>query len=197
MRKISILSSLFIIFMLTQNVVFARDFDLRKFSEPSKYGWESPEDFKAARSNLLERQKLLDRYENNKQTIRKNLIKSAIVPGWGHFSCQKYTKGTIILSLELVVMGIGIYYYDRAMTYYDKYKKADYIVEINQYYNDAKTPYLYSQGFFVLGMLVWLYSMYDTVNVTDQYNQELWEKIFFNYKKDGLQVGINGITVRF
>ncbi|MBN2461854.1 MAG: hypothetical protein JXB60_09645 [Candidatus Cloacimonetes bacterium] len=173
------------------------EFDLRKFTEPEKYGWNSLQEYRDARENLQERVRLLQYYDDNKQSVRKNVIKSLIVPGWGHFAVGNYTKGQIILALELTIMGASIYYYDRAMFYYDKYKKAEYIGDINQYYNNAKDPFLYSQGFFVLGLLVWAYAAYDIIQVTEDYNEKLWGEIFFEYKQKKLEITPQGITIRF
>jgi hypothetical protein len=70
-------------------------------------------------------------------------------------------------------------------------------VDINKYYNDASTPFVYSQGFFVVGMMVWIYSFFDTIRVTEEYNARLWDQIFLDYQDKGLKVSPTGIIYRF
>ena len=83
------------------------------------------------------------------------------------------------------------------MNMYHKYEEADYIGDINQYYLDARTPYMYSQGFFVLGMLVWVYTAFDAMKVTKEYNIDLWNSITEDSGIQNISISPNGITVRF
>ena len=133
------------------------------FSNPNKYGWKTPEIREMNRQYLKDRQHLLQLYEINKQDPTSNFIKSLILPGWGHFSSKSYSKGQILLGMEIAFWGTSYYFYDKAMEDYKKYKNATYIDDMNQFYLDARTPYMYSQGFFVLGMLVWVYTVFDTI----------------------------------
>jgi len=90
MKKIILL--FLIIFVGT---LCAEKFDIKKFSDPNKYGWDTYEKFLSAREDLQKRNNLLQIYETQKQKPIKNVIKSAIVPGWGHFSAKHYWKGQI------------------------------------------------------------------------------------------------------
>ncbi|HHE37266.1 MAG TPA: hypothetical protein ENL20_01675 [Candidatus Cloacimonetes bacterium] len=173
------------------------EFDIKKFSNPYKYNWDTTEKQHIYRENLMERQKLLQVYQLKKQNITTNLIKSAIAPGWGHFSARSYTKGQILLGLELAILGTSLYYYDISMEQYDKYKKATYIEDINQYYSNAKMPYIYSQGLLGLGIVIWIYTVYDTIAVTEEYNQNLWQEIFFDFQQKKISITPTGITLRF
>ncbi len=175
----------------------AQDFDLEKFTDPQKYGWEDFEERNHAKMDLQERQRLLQLYRMNRLTTAGNLAKSAIVPGWGHFSAKSYTKGQIFLGLEVVLFGSALYFYDQAMENYDKYKNADQVDEMNQSYNDALEPYRYSQAFLGLGILVWIYTLYDTINVTDEYNSNLWSDIIREYNRQNVIITPTGISVRF
>ncbi|MCD4796978.1 MAG: hypothetical protein K8R49_07425 [Candidatus Cloacimonetes bacterium] len=183
--------------MIVTNLLFATEFDIKKFSDPNKYGWDNLEKYFQAREDKQSRQKLLQIYELKKQDITKNVIKSAIAPGWGHFCAKDHTKGTILLGMEIVLLGTSYFYYDKAMGYYDKYKKANYIGDINQYYLDAEAPYTYSQIFLSVGIAVWLYTIYDSINATDKYNQELWDDIFQDYQQKKIKITPTGFSVRF
>ena len=189
-----------ILFILLFTILFSivnSEFDLKKFSNPHKYGWETTEKQHIYRSNLMERQKLLQVYELKKHNITTNIIKSAFAPGWGHFSARSYTKGQILLALELAILGTSLYYYDKSMEQYNKYKDASYIEDINQYYSNAKMPYIYSQGLLGLGLVIWIYTVYDTIAVTEEYNQNLWLEIFFDYQQKNISITPTGVTLRF
>ncbi len=179
------------------SILLAQDFDLEKFTDTQKYGWEDFEQRNLAKMDLQERQRLLQIYRMNRLTTAGNLAKSAIVPGWGHFAAQSYTKGQILLGLEVVLLGSSLYFYDQAMDSYDKYQKADQIDEMNQYYNDSLEPYRYSQAFLGLAVIVWIYTLYDTINVTEDYNSNLWNDIIREYNRQNVIITPTGISVRF
>ena len=189
--------SITLLILLSFCWLFAEEFDIKKFSDPDKYGWGTTQKFYEARTELYNRQKLLQIYEMNKQDITKNIIKSAIAPGWGHFSAQQNTKGTILLGIEIVLLGTSYLFYDQAMYNYDKYKKSTYIGDINQYYLDAKDPYTYSQIFLGLGIAVWLYTIYDSITASEEYNQKLWDDLLQKYHQQKLQITPAGISLRF
>lgn len=186
---------LLILFIATFS--FSLELNLEKFSNPQKYGWKTIEEQREFRKDLLQRQKLLQIYELKKQDPTKNMIKSIIAPGWGHFSARFYTKGQILLTSEIILMGAGFYYRSIAMDYYNKYKNATYIIDINNYYNKLKTPYTLSMAFFSLGTVVWIYTVFDSAVVTRSYNEKLWIDIINKYNKKKVTVSPSGITWRF
>ena len=186
-----------ILAILSFSIFLFSEFDIEKFVDPQKYGWDSLEKYYSDRKNIEERQKLLQIYELKKLSVSKNILKSVIAPGWGHFTAKRYTKGQILLGLEVILIGSGIYYYDKAMENYDKYKKADYIGDIEKYYTDANTPFQYSKILLGFGVVVWLYTIYDTVQVTEEYNNEIWDNIYMEYYKKNLIITPTGFTLRF
>jgi len=179
------------------NYLSAQGFNVEKFTDPAKYGWENPRQQIESRKDLLTRQKLLQVYEMNKFRYRDKLIKSALVPGWTQFVAKKYAKGQIILGLEVALFVSSFYYYDQTMNYYDKYKKAEYICDIDDYYEKTKSPWRNCQLFLGMGIVVWIYNIYDTFVVVEDYNRELWQKIYLDYYNKKISVSPNGITLRF
>ncbi len=175
----------------------AEEFDIKKFSDPGKYGWNTYEEFLSAREDLQKRNNLLQIFETQKQKPLTNVIKSAILPGWGHFSAKHYLKGQVLMGLEIVLLGTSYLYYDKAMDIYEKYEKSTYIGDINKYYSDAKTPYNISQVFLGLGIFVWAYNIYDTIVVTEKYNNSLWEKILYEHQNTSISVSPIGLSMRF
>ncbi len=172
-------------------------FDIRAFSDSTKYGWNNLEDRLNYRNYLEARQKLLHIYEMDAQSIRSNLIKSAVIPGWGQFSTQSDLRGQIILGTELTLIGTALYFYDNSMTYYRKYETASQIDEIERYYKKAQRPYQYSMIFLGLASVVWAYNLFDVIISTEEYNARLWKNITDNMLDQSLYITPNGIEVRF
>jgi hypothetical protein len=178
-------------------VAMAQDFDMDKFSNPAKYQWDDMAKRQAAQQDLLDRQKLLQLYQVNRLSVATNIGKSALIPGWGQFAAESYTKGQVFLGLEIVMIGTSLYFYDQSMESYDKYKAAKQIDEMNQYYNDSLQPYRFSQAFLGLAVAVWGYSLYDTYNETERYNAKTWQRILTEYNKKNLQITPAGVSWRF
>ena len=131
------------------------------------------------------------------QTVSSNLLKSAVVPGWGQFSAKQPVKGEIILGLEIITLGTSLLFYDKAMNYYRKYETATQVNEIEQFYKKAQSPYQYSMIFAGLGLVVWVYNLYDVASSTDIYNTAVWNEIVRKYSKSPLQLTPQGIQLNF
>jgi len=172
-------------------------FDLVQFSDSTKYGWADWRDRKDYRNDLLARQKLLHIYEMEAQSIRSNVVKSAIIPGWGQFSTKHYTRGQAILGAELILFGTSLYFYDKSMDYYRKYEAATQIDDIDSYYKKAQGPYQYAVIFLGLGMIIWSYNLFDVVQSTEAYNETVWDRIYKEFYDSGIQIGVDGIGIRF
>lgn len=194
MKKIFILLLLVIVSKL---IFAAEEFDINKFSNPTRYGWMNFDERKEFRQDLYDRQKLLQVYEMKSQSITGNMIKSAIVPGWGHFSVRAYTKGQIFLGMEIVLLGSSVFLYDKAMEKYSKYKSATQVDAIEKNYNDALSPYQYSIALMGLFGLVWVYNVFDTAQATEEYNSGVWEKTVKEYAHGTVSLTPTGIEVRF
>ncbi|PKN74279.1 MAG: hypothetical protein CVU49_08640 [Candidatus Cloacimonetes bacterium HGW-Cloacimonetes-2] len=180
--------------------VFARaqiEFDITAFSDTTKYGWANYDERSDYRTDLLDRQKLLHLYELEAQSLNANILKSALVPGWGQFSTKQPIKAEIILGLEIVAVGTSLFFYDRSMNYYRKYENATQINDIYNYYKKAQAPYQYSIISLGLGFIVWVYNIYDVVQSTETYNAEIWRDIQERHKGSNLQIGPDGIELRF
>jgi hypothetical protein len=188
MKKIIILLIIFFTLNLS-----SQNFDIKDFSDPYKYGWENYSEMQSFRTELLREQNLLSTFNKQKKSANFNALKAAILPGWGHFSSQCYTKGNIILGLEIILLGTSYIYYDKAMDQYDKYKDSNYIGDINYYYDEANGPYKTAQVFLGLAAGIWLYNIYDAIIKTNEYNTEIWQDII----NDRVAITPTGISVRF
>jgi hypothetical protein len=172
-------------------------FNIEKFTDPQKYGWEDISDRLDYRADLFERQKLLQIYEMEAQSISGNILKSSIFPGWGQFNAKQYTKGQVFLALEIGLLGASYFFYDRSQDNYEKYQNATQIDQMNAYYNDAEVPYKYSLVFLTLAASVWAYNIFDVVQSTENYNSEVWQKTMKTYYKSPVQLTPAGVEIRF
>ena len=174
----------------------AQGFDLNKFSNPKKYGWEDYKDRSAYREDLLERQELLQLYEIKSKSISYTMAKSAIFPGWGHYSIESYSKGHTFLTGGIIVAGAGLYFYSRSQDYYKKYKNASQIDIINSNFDKAEQNYNTSMIFLAAYVILWGYNLYDSSESTERYNSTLWDNLV-NNRFDNISLSPNGLEVRF
>jgi hypothetical protein len=187
-----------IILLITMAELASQDaFDIEAFTNPKKYGWSNWEDRMNYRYDLFERQKLLQLYEIDAQSISSNLLKSAVFPGWGQFNTRHYTKGQIFLALEVALLGTSYLLYDKTQTNYNKYLNATQIDDINDYYHSAEVPYQYSMIFLTLAALVWGYNLIDVVQSTETYNSNVWLKTLKSYYNAPVQLTPEGIQIQF
>jgi hypothetical protein len=172
-------------------------FNIEDFTNPEKYGWKTWEDRMNYRNDLSERQKLLQIYEIEAQSISGNVFKSSVFPGWGQFNAKYYTKGQVFLAIELAMLGASYFFYDKSRDNYEKYRNATQIDEMNAYYHDALVPYQYSVVFLAFASVVWVYNVFDVVQTTEKYNAEVWQNTVKRHYKAPVQVTPKGIEVRF
>jgi hypothetical protein len=100
--------------------------------------------------------------------VRSALLRSAVLPGWGHRYLKKKTKGVIFNSLAVSTALAAIYY-----TFYTHNKEDDYLHEINitkiekryRVYNNA---YKVRNVFISSYLFIWLYTQFDLLTFQDQ-----------------------------
>jgi hypothetical protein len=192
-KYIFLLLLIFIVINLAANTTF----DIEKFTDTQKYGWTNWEDRMNYRYDLSERQKLLQIYEIDAQSITGNVLKSALFPGWGQFNAKSYTKGQVLLAIEVVMLGSSYLFYDKSQVNYKKYQNATQIDDINQYYHDALVPYQYSLVFLAFATVVWGYNLFDVVQTTERYNAQVWQNTLKSYYNAPVKITPEGVQFRF
>lgn len=183
--------------MMFVNLAAQSAFNIEKFTDPQKYGWMKWEDRMTYRNDLFERQKLLQIYEIDAQTISGNVLKSSVFPGWGQFNAGQYTKGQIFLAIEIGLLGASYFFYDKSQDSYQKYQEATQVDEINSYYHDAQVPYQYSLVFLTFASIVWAYNIFDVVQSTEQYNADVWQKTLKAYYSSPVRISPEGFEIKF
>ncbi|MFO8144803.1 MAG: hypothetical protein R6T89_03650 [Candidatus Syntrophosphaera sp.] len=191
------LTLIFTFLILAAGLAAQIQFDIQAFSDTTKYGWQDWQERSEYRADLLDRQELLHMYEMEANPIRTSLLKSLLVPGLGQISSNAGTKGTIILSSELLALGASLYFYDRSQYYYEKYLNATQIEDIESFYSQAQRPRQYSLLFLGLGVVIWGYNIFDVIQTTDEYNAQVWRKIWEQYGTQSIGVGPGGLSIRF
>ncbi|MEA2104689.1 MAG: hypothetical protein U9P79_08655 [Candidatus Cloacimonadota bacterium] len=167
------------------------------FPKDNEYDWNTVSEWKTAREQFKHDLKIYDIYCQNKESYTVNCLKSIIAPGWGHFSAKSYTKGEILLGLQMFLAGSSFYFYDKSMDSYDNYKNATNIQDISQYYTDANASYQTSQLFLSFWVLVWGYTIIDSFQATENYNRDLWGNLVIKYQGKKISLTPNGINIRF
>ena len=162
-----------------------------------KYGWDDATNWKNSRKDLQENMIVFKQWDDKKQSHFTNCLKSMIAPGWGHFSTNNYLKGEILLGLQVLLAGSAYYFYDQSQDYYDKYKNAHQIDEINQYYINANSSYRTSSILVGLWIIAWGYTVLDTIQATENYNRDLWHTLYDQYMNNKVSVTAQGIQIRF
>jgi len=183
--------------MLSIGLLRGNDFNIMDFSNPYKYDWYDETGRIEFRDSLLVATQLLDDYEQVKQSPLSNALKTAVLPGWGHFSVNSYTKGQIFLGSQLVLLGTSIYFYEKSMIHYRKYKSATQIDEIEEHYENAILPYRQSNLLLGLLAVVWGYTIYDAIVETNQYNANRWNELTQSESNQSLIITPTGVSLRF
>jgi len=192
MKKHILFCILLVVISLNASDQFSDDFLNR-----DKYGWSNFDRYVKARKIKLAKQELLQMYDLDKQNIITNVLRSSVAPGWGQFSAKRNLKGQLIVGAEIALIGSFLYYNDKYLTNYDEYKKANYIGDIENFYDKANKHYLTSRTFLALGITVWLYNIIDAVISTNEYNQDVWDSLYNDYERGKIILSPNGISLRF
>lgn len=195
--RYKLMKPLLLLFLLCFGLLWAKPFDIQAFSDSTKYSWDNYQERAEFREDLLLRQNRLQLYELESIPFNANLLKSAVIPGWGQLSTKNNTKGTLILSLELVAAIGAVYFHDQAKKNYDKYYAANQIDDINNYWGKAEKPHHYSLMLIGLGSVIWVYNIYDVVISTNEYNANLWKDIIRRGSSSPLQITPTGMELRF
>ena len=194
----SLLLSAFIFLLFCSiSILEAQEFDIRKFSDPQKYGWADETLRLDARDDLFIRNMLLEDYNKQAQSPLTNVIKTSFAPGWGHFSLGSYTKGQVLLGTQLGLLGTSLYLREKANIEYKKYKGATQIDAIHDYYESAIIPYRQSNLLLGLFVVVWGYTIYDVVLETHNYNDNIWNELTNSMTVGSLNITPISISYRF
>ena len=133
--KIKLLLTTFL--LLLSQLIVAQAGDTTGFSNTFKYNWFTPQDRYDYRENLTMRSSLINEYESSKIDVWKNMERSLILPGTGHFHTGNYVRGMVFLCSEIALATTSIYLINEGKKNHDQYQKATQIDEINRLFDKS------------------------------------------------------------
>lgn len=98
------------------------------------------------------------------------LLQSIILPGWGHLSRGKNTKGVIIGAASLAALGSMIYYAVDASDKEKQYLNETVPVLIQQKYNSYNSSYKTRNTLIAAYAAIWLFTQLDLLVFDTDYN---------------------------
>lgn len=187
----------FFLVLYSFSLLTAQDFNINTFADTLKYNWKTPEDRYNFRLDLDYRNSIMQNYDDQSINVPLNMSQSVMMPGLGHFNTKNFLRGQILLSAEIVLAGTSYMFYNKSMEKFKKYKNATQIDEINQYYTEASDLYKKSSAFTTLCVALWIYNVYDTYIVTNEYNNKLWINLVEKEKEKRFNITPTGIQINF
>lgn len=142
--------------------------------------WENEEQRLRERQNLSRLSSYLGTFLRQKQKPTSNILKSAILPGFGQWNAKKKVKGGIFMASSFISIGGGTYLLILSNQEYGKYKTADNIEDIENYYDNSVNLLKYSEIAFGVGGLIWVINIVDVFFTTKTYNRKLFEKFYYS-----------------
>lgn len=102
-----------------------------------------------------------------KENLRKAMMRSLVMPGWGQIFAGEKTKGYILTSLGTISLGSMLYFIFNANQKQDAYlsEKDSYLIA--ERYNDYNNAYRLRNASIISFTVIWLYSQIDLLFFTD------------------------------
>jgi len=157
----------------------------------------TPQDRYDFRDNLALRSSIIDEFERSRIDVSRNMQLSLILPGTGHLHTGNYIRGVLFLGGEIAIASTAVHFFNRGRSNYDKYKNATRIDEIERFYDAAVTSYVQASIMAGVFVGVWVWNVFDTRRVTNEYNQRLWNEMMTREQERRVVVGANGLEYRF
>jgi len=97
----------------------------------------------------------------SQKSMKSAVIKSILLPGWGHFQIERKKSGTLLVIASVLTLPPAVYY-----SYETYNREKDYLNEINSIdiekkYNRYNESFKLRNGFLAAYAVIWLYSQWD------------------------------------
>ncbi len=89
------------------------------------------------------------------------ILKSVVLPGWGHLTLEENTKGWVITSAAAVNLTSLVYYVFSTNAKEKRYLNENIPAEIKSKYNEYNSSYKIRNSLIVSFVALWLYAQYD------------------------------------
>jgi len=113
-----------------------------------------PGELEAEHFHLLQMQKALKDYKSG-------MLRSLIIPGWGHYYINENSKGLILNIGSLLTLAPGVFYAFQTEKYEREYLNMTNEDKIESSYRRYNNAYKNRNGFLAAFAVIWLYSQYD------------------------------------
>jgi len=113
-----------------------------------------PEENVAEDTQLRNMKEALDNYKSG-------MLRSLILPGWGHYYINENDKGLILNIGSLLTLAPGIYYTIQTAKYEKEYLNTTHEGRIESSYRRYNNAYKNRNNFLIAFAALWLYSQYD------------------------------------
>lgn len=99
--------------------------------------------------------------EEQLQKYRAGMLRSLVLPGWGHYYIQEENKAIILNMATILTLTPGIYYYIQTEKYEKEYLNESYTKKIESKYGKYNNAYKNRNYFLTAFTILWLYTQYD------------------------------------
>ena len=118
----------------------------------------------------------------DKEIYSSTMIRSIVLPGWGHLYAGHKTKGLVLTSVSAVTLGSMLYY-----IFDTNDKRSQYLNEldpdlIDQKYDDYNSSYKIRNALIAAYAIVWIYAQLDLLFISEiPYVPEISASSAFNF----------------
>jgi len=103
----------------------------------------------------------LTQMQNALRDYKSGMLRSLIIPGWGHYYINEDSKGLILNIGALLTLAPGVFYAIQTEKYEKEYLNMTDEDKIESSYRRYNNAYKNRNGFLVAFTVIWLYSQYD------------------------------------
>ena len=168
-------------------------------SLPPFRSWESEEKRLEERQKLKAMNEKIEVFIKRKKDPLKIASISLFLPGYGHFSVNKKTKGIVYLTSSVISLGGAFFFLNLSNNCYNQYKNADNIDDIEKYWNESERYLVYAEITAGLASAIWILNVLDSYFTVGRYNGYQFEKLyhgrsidkispFFGLNSEGAQI---------
>ena len=157
------------------------------------YKWDNYNQRSAFRQDLENRLSIITEYKGQEQSVKKNLIYSAVWPGWGQLRAKQQMKGQIFVVGSAAAAYLMIQQLQLKNQYYSDYEDQTQIEQMNDCYDKAKKHLKMACLYGGLYAIIWGINLNDSINATNHYNQSRWDEIL----KKHVAVTPTGVSIKY
>jgi len=111
--------------------------------------------------NKIDEQVQIIKLQKALESYKKGILRSLVLPGWGHYYVNESDKGLILNLGALLTLAPGVYYAIQTENYEKEYLNTTHEGKIESRYRRYNNAYKNRNNFLTAFAVIWLYSQYD------------------------------------